>query len=70
MALSRASGKATGIPGKIGPFLANFLKKKKSVTDWETGMQRQAGQFAPYYDNLRHFLHDLAAAPVHGHRAH
>jgi hypothetical protein len=23
-------------------------------------MQRQAAQFPPYYDNLRHFLHDLA----------
>ena len=23
-------------------------------------MQRQEGQIAPYYDNLRHFLHDLA----------
>jgi len=27
---------------------------------WETGMERQAGQFPPYYDNLRQFLHDLA----------
>jgi signal transduction histidine kinase len=23
-------------------------------------MQRQEAQFSPYYDNLRHFLHDLA----------
>ena len=23
-------------------------------------MQRQAGQIAPYYDNLQNFLHDLA----------
>jgi signal transduction histidine kinase len=23
-------------------------------------MQRQDGQFPPYYDSLRHFLHDLA----------
>jgi len=23
-------------------------------------MQRQAAQFPPYYDNLQHFLHDLA----------
>jgi hypothetical protein len=23
-------------------------------------MARQEGQFPPYYDNLRHFLHDLA----------
>jgi signal transduction histidine kinase len=41
--------------------LARFLlfpQLKNSL--WETGMQRQDAQFPSYYDNLRHFIHDLA----------
>ena len=26
----------------------------------KVGMQERKAQFSPYYDNLRHFLHDLA----------
>jgi signal transduction histidine kinase len=26
----------------------------------EVGMHRQEAEYSPYYDNLRHFLHDLA----------
>jgi len=28
--------------------------------EWERDMHRQEAQISPYYDNLRHFLHDLA----------